>query len=527
LKDPVALNGAEERNLPAEVAAHADARYRDLFENAIVGVFQTSVDGRILWVNKAAARIVGYESAEEFMGSVAGIEEIYVDPGRRDAFVAEASTGEVHDFEYQIRRRDGEIRWISVSARTLCDEIGNPLVFEGVVVDVTQKKLVDAATAAVASELQPGRALDSFAQILKEVVPFTQFSLAVIEGDKYRRVVSVGQSPRFAEGALIPLEGNSVKVAVDTRAPVVVQDTKEGRFGFDRWLCDAGVRSYVVLPLLQREGVFGAFNIGFSAPNVPTEEMVELLSALTSAVAQGVSNILAFEHQREVITRLQELDEIKSELLSAVSHNLRTPLTTIMGAALTLERSGSNLNGAEREEIVTYLAENARKLDEMLRDLLDLDRLARGAEELHRERTDVGELVRHIVAEIDADGHNVDVDAEPISVALDVTKVRRMVENLVTNAIKHTPAGARVWVRAGAEPDGLLIVVDDDGRGVPEHLKQAIFEPFRLGTEGHHAPGTGIGLALVRRLAELHGGRAWVEDRTEGGASFRILLPPT
>jgi signal transduction histidine kinase len=100
------------------------------------------------------------------------------------------------------------------------------------------------------------------------------------------------------------------------------------------------------------------------------------------------------------------------------------------------------------------------------------------------------------------------------------------VENLLVNAARHTLEDRRIWLRVMPHDGGVLIAVEDDGDGVPADLRDAIFEPFRQGpTVQSHSPGTGIGLSLVSRFAALHGGRAWVEDREGGGASFRVFLP--
>jgi signal transduction histidine kinase len=113
-----------------------------------------------------------------------------------------------------------------------------------------------------------------------------------------------------------------------------------------------------------------------------------------------------------------------------------------------------------------------------------------------------------------------------VSVEADPAKVERIVENLLANAARHTGPETGIWVRVWAEPEGAVIAVEDDGPGVPAELQHAIFEPFRQGpTASPHSPGTGIGLSLVAMFTELHGGRAWVQDREGGGASFRVFLP--
>jgi signal transduction histidine kinase len=235
----------------------------------------------------------------------------------------------------------------------------------------------------------------------------------------------------------------------------------------------------------------------------------------------------AFEREKEVSQRLMALDEMKNTFLEAVSHELRTPLSAILGFSLTLERHADSLPTERTRELVDRLAVNARKLDRLLSDLLDLDRLARGIVEPRRKRTDIGALVRQVVDGMElAAERPVDVDAGPVVAMVDGPKVERIVENLVANAGRHTPEGTPIWVRVREDGDGVLIVVEDAGSGVPADMREAVFEPFRQATPARpHSPGVGVGLSLGSKFAELHGGRAWVEDRPGGGASFRVWLP--
>jgi two-component system OmpR family sensor kinase len=146
-----------------------------------------------------------------------------------------------------------------------------------------------------------------------------------------------------------------------------------------------------------------------------------------------------------------------------------------------------------------------------------------------RRCVDLAELVGQIVREATPqllDGHPVRLDARHLLLSVDAPKVERIMENLLANAARHTPPGTPVWVRVEPHDRGALLVVEDAGPGVPDELREAIFEPFRQGpNRSSYAPGLGVGLTLVHRFAQLHGGRAWVENRPGSGASFRVLLP--
>ncbi len=236
----------------------------------------------------------------------------------------------------------------------------------------------------------------------------------------------------------------------------------------------------------------------------------------------------AFRREREATQRLRALDEMKNTFLEAVSHDLRTPLTSILGSAVTLEQASGAISQEDAVDLLRRIAANARKLERLLSDLLDLDRLQRGIISPQRRPTDLAELVAQAVRESDLLGaRSVEVDVpEGLVAELDAAKVERIVENLLANAARHTPPESRVWVTVRREDDGVLLAVDDEGDGVPPELREAVFEPFRQGPgPSEHSPGVGVGLSLVARFAELHGGAAWVEDRPGGGASFRVSLP--
>jgi len=238
---------------------------------------------------------------------------------------------------------------------------------------------------------------------------------------------------------------------------------------------------------------------------------------------------VALEREQAAAERLRTLDEMKDAFLQAVSHDLRTPLTSVLGIALTLRRGRRRLPAGEVDQLLGRLVRNARKLDHLVTNLLDLDRLARGALYLDRRRVDLGDLVGRIVKDAGPEllgERPVNLETPPVLVAVDPPKVERIVENLLANVARHTRAGTPVWVRVEACAGGGLVAVEDAGPGVPAEVREEIFEPFRQGpTITAHAPGSGIGLALVTRFAGMHGGRAWVRERPGGGASFRVFLP--
>jgi PAS domain S-box-containing protein len=235
----------------------------------------------------------------------------------------------------------------------------------------------------------------------------------------------------------------------------------------------------------------------------------------------------ALERERQAARQLRALDEMKNTFLDAVSHELRTPLATVIGIALTLKRARSRLGEEDTVDLVDRLVANAGKLDRLLSDLLDLDRLSKGLVAPQRSRTDLAALVGRVAQEWgQRSGRRLEVMVEPVVAWVDAAKVERVVENLLANADRHTTPDTPVWVKVTRRGKEVLLAVEDAGAGVPPELRATLFEPFRRGPgAAAHAPGVGIGLSLVARFAELHGGQAWVQDRPGGGASFRVRLP--
>lgn len=240
----------------------------------------------------------------------------------------------------------------------------------------------------------------------------------------------------------------------------------------------------------------------------------------------GVMTVAALQLRRE-----RQLARLRSDFVSRVSHELRTPLTQIrlFSETLLLERA----RGAdERRRALTVIDREARRLGHLVDNVLQFSRSERGGLRLAAHRLDLSPLVREVVDEFRplaaGAGCRLSCEAEPgVGARGDADAVRQVLLNLLDNAVKYGPPGQRVRVGAAAAGGVARLWVEDEGPGVPEDEREAVFRRFhRLRRETARAvAGTGIGLAVVRDLAERQGGRAWVEAAAGGGARFVVELP--
>lgn len=231
----------------------------------------------------------------------------------------------------------------------------------------------------------------------------------------------------------------------------------------------------------------------------------------------------------EVNAHLVEADRVKDEFLGNVSHELRTPLTAIAGISDLLNRRSDRLGEEQIRDLHHRLGGNVRTLRSLIDDLLDFTRLT-SEDGPVLSPVDVQRVASDVVRQLSTvlEDHRVEVDEGPPAVALaNEQDVGRILHNLLANAVKYTPAGSRVQVSTSTDPDGVQLVVADDGPGIPAVDAERVFERFQRGSGDDilRRPGTGIGLAVVRELCLRLGGEVGLRATDGGGATFSVRLP--
>jgi two-component system, OmpR family, sensor histidine kinase KdpD len=220
---------------------------------------------------------------------------------------------------------------------------------------------------------------------------------------------------------------------------------------------------------------------------------------------------------------LRRSDALKTALLRAVSHDLRSPLTAILASADALASPSLSLEPEDRLALAETIRSEATRLDRVVEQLLDLSRLEAGAAEPHRELWHVDELVGQALAGLGAEAGRVrlDIGSETPPVEVDAAQIERVLANLLENALRYSPPGSQVLLRVERGATELRIHVIDTGAGLPDEQREALFQPFRRGAAGQ---GSGLGLAIARGFAEANGGRLWAQN-DPGGGHLVLSLP--
>jgi two-component system sensor histidine kinase KdpD len=258
-----------------------------------------------------------------------------------------------------------------------------------------------------------------------------------------------------------------------------------------------------------------------------TLEERDLLEAFTRQGALALERALLVD-EREAAALRARSEEMRSALLSTVSHDLRTPLAAITGAASALREDMAEADAAQRRELLETIVEESARLEKLLANLLEMTRLESAGVEIKREWVPIEEIVgaalERLSPQLTGRELRTELPPELPLVAADPMLLELLVLNLVENAAKYAPAGSPIEIRARAQGGNLALEVADRGPGFPPGAEVRAFEKFYRGA---HAgiPGAGLGLAIARAIAQLHGGSLVAENRAGGGAVLRLLLP--
>ncbi len=233
----------------------------------------------------------------------------------------------------------------------------------------------------------------------------------------------------------------------------------------------------------------------------------------------------------EQFGNLKKTDQLRRELVSNVSHDLRTPLATMHGYVETLLIKNQELDAEKRREYLEITRKHTQRLGELIGDLFELSKLDSASIHPNLEAFSLAELLHDTVHEfgLEADKRNLDLSIEapddPSVVYADIGLVQRVLENLIRNALKFTPDGGKISIRLDKKPGAVAVAIEDNGCGIAEEDLAHVFDRFYRAENGGQESGTGLGLAIVRRILDLHGSRITVNSQVDRGTCFEFDLP--
>jgi signal transduction histidine kinase len=323
--------------------------------------------------------------------------------------------------------------------------------------------------------------------------------------------------------------------AAEMREPIQVPDiTQPGAYqsSVRDTLIRFGYRALLAVPLLREDQIIGSLSFNRKAPGEFLPEVVDVLRTFATQSALAIQNARLFREIADKSTQLEAASRHKSEFLANMSHELRTPLNAIIGFSEVLtERMFGELN-EKQDEYLKDIHASGQHLLSLINDILDLSKIEAGRMELDRSAFDLPSAIENalILVRERASRRGIrlgsTIDERLGAIDGDERKVKQVLLNLLSNALKFTPEGGRIDVGARLHDGVAEVSVADTGIGIAPADQEAVFEEFRqVGTTDKKAEGTGLGLALSRKFIELHGGKIWVGSQLGAGATFTFTLP--
>jgi PAS domain S-box-containing protein len=514
-------------------------------------VFALSVDGRVSNWNLGAQRLKGYTTEEAI-----GLHITCFFPEEENAeqvperILRRAEADGRAEYEGWLVRKDNSQFWGSVILSAMRDQDGRLRGFSNIARDLTERKKAEGAQTFLAEAGATLTGSLEYERTLQEIARLAVHSMAdwctvAVQGPTGLAVVAVAHADRAREsqmrGLVRELPEGELKLArgighvVRTGQSDLCQDTLESvwvrpALGLDTpaRLMELGARSYMCVPLKRRGDTFGAITFVSRAPGRSYGSWdLSLAEELVRRAGLALDNARLFRKAQEAI-------QARDEFLSMASHDLRSPLTSLR---LQLQAMRKDLKQGDeglraREKLSTRVESMVRQTDRMLHmmdSLLDITQMSAGRLELRRQKLDLVELVRESVGTIDEElrqsGVEVRVHEEgSVEGAWDRLRLQQVIDNLLSNAVKYGK-GQPVDITVARQGSRAKLVVCDRGVGIAPEDQRRLFERFERVRLNRDITGYGVGLWIVQRVVEAHGGSITVQSQLGEGASFIVQLP--
>lgn len=487
-----------------------ESKYREIFERAPVGIFQTDSSGKVHHINPEMAKILGVDSPEEAIRHYIDMPStLYVDAERRkECLRLLQKDGYVENFEYEARHVSGKHIWLSMNARTRNSQGLEPFLIDGFTTDITARKIAQ-------------QELEQETNRRKMLMDNSSDGILIISQE--HRIIESNKQFAKMLGYTSPEEILGMHTW-----DYVADMTKEDITNFFPDL--SKTRIYVEGQHRRKDGTLFDVEVSLSGIAIQEENVVlAIVRDITKRKQMQADLMLAKENA-------EAASSAKTEFLANMSHEIRTPINGILGMLQLLRTSKIS---KQQDEYVMAAANSARRLTRLLTDILDLSRIEANRITIEMEPFDVREAVENVFALFHTAAGQANLQLVfkddpglPQRVMGDQVRLQQVLNNLVGNAIKFTKSG-QITVAAQAlsvnEHDAcrILFSVTDTGIGIPEEMQKKLFEPFVQAAVGYtrDVQGAGLGLSISKRLVELMGGTLSLESTVGEGTSIHFCLP--
>ena len=394
--------------------------------------------------------------------------------------------------------------------------------------------LLDAANRcarALGSSLEVNEAFAAFIRELRGLVPFDRTAIVLVEDGAARVIAAAGAGAEtvFPPGSRRPLAGSALEEMTKTHQPIYRRDMADQQYAEEDEFTLLGLRCRLAAPLVAGPRTVGMVSLVRVEPDSFSEDELELVSLLGRFLGSAVQNIRAYEAERARVDELRRLSAMRADFVSMVSHELRSPMTAVLGSAKTLSQRWRDLTPDQRQSFLSLIEVETSRLANLVSDVLDTSRIESGTFSYSFGDVDVGELVHESAAAALSGQDEVQIQTKvqrPLPLVRgDRERLRQVITNLIDNAVKYSPLGGQVRVEALANDGRVSVEVRDHGPGIAADHQGLIFEKFGRVSGDHAKPGTGLGLFIAKSIAQAHGGNVEVQSAPREGATFSLVLP--
>lgn len=541
-----------ERHMAEVALRQSEEKYRAIIENIEDGYYEVDLQGNFTFVNDSLSRIVGYPRERLVAEATRSYKQYLEDASAaviERAFRQVYETGEpVRAVETKIFRSDGVERFLEISVSLIRAADGTPVGFRGIVRDVTDRKQVENALTQRMNlfgilqqlNINLGQTLDLdivTSAALNSALVLSDADagfIGIVQGDELQVVRSTGYLDELTsfhvnEGVV----GRAIRTGVGQLVTDVRQDP-------DYVQELAETEAQITIPLISQDKLIGVLNLETTDRSRFTPEVYEFVELLTARITAAMVNAQLYEVAQQQLgelsklyAELSQLEQMKTDMIRIAAHDLRSPLGIIAGYLALLKDDLEPYMGEEQLMYVDSINRAVDRISRMSTDILSLERVQAKDKATEHQLIDFTAMVARAVSDQQEAAAQKDqtmtlmLPEAPLMVRRDPTDLLEAIFNLLTNAVKYTPDGGHIEVRIWAEYGLAIFEVEDTGYGIPEEHLPRLFQPFYRAKlrETERIEGTGLGLYLVKKVIEQHGGRIRFRSSYGEGSVFGFELP--